>query len=82
MKNTYLAPESDAYPHGGQTRKCRAFYPDGKVRTVYCGIPDTYFSIPARGRIRGKYVSGYLTIQDDSDKPNFGELEFRISSGG
>lgn len=63
---TYLQAEEFAYPHGGQTRKGRAFYPDGMIRRVYAGIPDTYFSIPAHGRIRGRYVRGFLTCEGDA----------------
>jgi hypothetical protein len=67
---TFIAPEEHAYPNGGQTRPCRALYPDGKVRRAWAGIPDTYFTIPAHGRMNGKYVSGYLTVADwgDEDK--------------
>ncbi len=61
---TYLAPEEMAYPNGGQTRPCRALYPDGKIRRAWGGIPDTFFTIPAHGRIGGRYVRGYLTIAD------------------
>lgn len=75
---TYLAPEEWAYPNGSQTRTCRAIYPDGVVRRVWGGIPDTFFTIPAHGRLAGKYVSGYLHFQSDSDKPNHGELLFHI----
>ena len=78
MKRTYLAPEEEAYPAGCQTRKCRAIYPDGRVRLVWVGIPDTYFSIPAHGRVNDRYVAGWVTIQDDSDKPDYGELIFHI----
>lgn len=63
-RGTYLAPEEYAYPNGGQTRPCRALYPDGKVRRVWAGIPDTYFSIPAHGRIAGRYVAGWLSVED------------------
>lgn len=34
-------------------------------RTVYItGGPDTWFSIPAATRIRGRYVRGYVTSDD------------------
>jgi hypothetical protein len=34
-------------------------------RTVYVrGEPDTFFSIPAACRVRGKTVTGYLTTND------------------
>lgn len=60
-RGTWLQGESFAYPSGGQTRKGRAVFPDGTVRAVRAGIADTYFSIPAHGRIAGRYVAGYLT---------------------
>jgi hypothetical protein len=63
MTLTYREPEKCAYPNGGQTRKGRAFYPDGRLRRVWGGIPDTYFTIPAHGRFRGGYVHGFLTCE-------------------
>lgn len=48
--NTWLEPEELCYPHGGMRRRCRAMdVSTGKLRTVRCGIPDTYFTIPAKG---------------------------------
>lgn len=60
-RGTWLQDEEYAYPNGGQTRRGQAVYPDGQVRMVYAGIADTFFSIPAHGRIRGRYVAGYIT---------------------
>lgn len=73
-RHTWLAPEIVAYSHGGQTRKGRAFFPDGKIRRVWAGIADTYFSIPCHGRLKGRYVKGFLTRRED------GEFEFNISN--
>lgn len=70
MRRTNLEPEERAYPNGGQTRRGEAICEDGKVRVVWAGIPDTYFTIPAHIRSGGKYVAGYLT--SDSN----GELHF------
>lgn len=42
----------------------KAMCADGKVRKV-CRIAasaDTFFSVPAAVRVRGKYVTGYLTV--------------------
>jgi hypothetical protein len=75
---TFLQAEEFAYPHGGQTRKGTAIYPDGQIRRVWAGIPDTYFSIPAHGRIRGKYVAGFLYFEDGLDSPDYGEFKFHI----
>jgi hypothetical protein len=34
-------------------------------RTVYAtGYPDTFFSIPACTRVRGRYIGGFLTVDD------------------
>ena len=63
---TWLQSEKFAYPRGGQTRKGKAIFPDGKLRTVHAGIPDTFFSIPAHGRLNGRYVAGFLMIDDRS----------------
>lgn len=60
-RGTWLEDETAAYPNGGQVRRGRAIFPDGTLRAVYAGIPDTYFSVPAHARIGGKYVAGYLT---------------------
>ena len=78
VTRTYLAPEEHAYPHGGQNRRCRAICPDGKARTVWAGIPDTYFTIPAHCRIGGKYAAGYLTVAG-LDDANEGELVFTLN---
>lgn len=61
---TWLQAEEFAYPNGGQTRKGAAVFPDGKVRRVWAGIPDTFFSIPAHARIGRHYVAGFLTSND------------------
>ena len=79
MKRTYLAPEEHAYPHGGQTRRCTAIFPDGKVRVVWGGIPDTFFSIPAHATLNGKYVKGWLGFDDKPESPDYGELVFHPS---
>jgi hypothetical protein len=71
-KATWIGPEQDAYNtrNGGHSRSNRraiALCPDGKTRTFTCGIPDTFFTIPAHGKINGFYVVGYLSI-DDNDR--------------
>ena len=46
----------------------------GTTRRATCyatGYADTYFSIPAATRIRGRYVAGYFAIDSD------GGIEFR-----
>jgi len=64
-QGTYLEPEEYTYPSGGFLRRAKALCEDGKVRTFQCSIPDTFFTVPARGKIRGKYVRGYLHIEDN-----------------
>lgn len=42
---------------------------DGKARTVYItGQPCTWFSVPAATRVRGQYVSGFVTYDDAGPK--------------
>ncbi len=77
MENTYIGPEQDAYntysgAHTGSGRKGRVRFPDGKIRTVTLGVPDTFFSIPAHGRIDGRYVSGFVSIADWRDEEEHG----------
>jgi hypothetical protein len=48
----------------GSGRKAYAKCFDGKRRTFSAGIPDTFTSIPAIGKINGKYVRGWLEVKD------------------
>jgi hypothetical protein len=64
LHGTWIYPEEAAYPNGGQTRKGYAIFPDGKRRRIWAGIPDTFFSIPAHARVDGKYLSGWVGIDD------------------
>ena len=75
---TYLEPEERAYPNGGQTRRGLAFYPDGVVRRVYVGIPDTYFTIPAHGIWHGRYVHGWVECDDTLDSQTYGQYVFHV----
>jgi hypothetical protein len=68
MKGTWLEPEEMAYPNGSFTRRAHVRFADGKLRTVLCSIPDTYFTIPARARLSGKTIRGFIS-----------ELAFRIT---
>jgi hypothetical protein len=74
-RETWLDPEERAYPNGAMRRRGRAivrpnrYAPDiplpyGTFRAVRAGIPDTFFSIPAIVRYRGKTVRGFLTCDD------------------
>lgn len=83
--STWIDPEERAYPHGGFTRRGRvrivrnSTHPDspdlpyGEIRAVRVSIPDTYFTIPARMRVRGKTYRGYVSL-GHADHP--GELVF------
>ena len=54
-----IDPEEYAYPNGGMHRRARVLF-NGKLRMARAGIPDTYFSIPARcGN-----VAGWIGIDD------------------
>ncbi len=80
-RKTWLQSEEAAYPNGGQTRKGAAIFPDGKLRRVWVGIPDTYFSAPAHARIAGRYVAGWVSMDRndlDSDAPEEAWLAFRV----
>lgn len=62
---TWLEPEEAAYPHGRMTRRGLAKWPDGSLRRVWAGLPDTFYTIPAYGRVRGRRVKGFLTVTED-----------------
>ena len=64
QNGTWLEGEEFAYPNGGMTRRAYARCNDGQLRVVRCGIPDTYFSIPAYARIHGKRIKGYVSSDD------------------
>jgi hypothetical protein len=53
-----------------QAIKASAICADGKIRIFKVGIPDTFFSIPAHGKIKGFSVRGFVSYRDD------GEIEF------
>lgn len=66
---TWLEPEELCYPHGGMTRKAYALFPDGVKRIVTCGIPDTYFSIPAKPvKVGDIKLRGYIGSDENGIK--------------
>ena len=66
---TWLEPEELCYTHGKMTRKAYALFPDGVKRVVTCGIPDTYFSIPAKPvKVNGVAVRGYIGSDENGIK--------------
>lgn len=72
---TWIEPEEVAYPSGGFLREGRALVvknphnpielPYGEVRAILASIPDTFFSIPARLRYKGKMVVGFVSYADE-----------------
>lgn len=63
---TWLESEDFAYPNGGFTRRAYAVFPDGIKRVVLVSIPDTFFSIPARARVRGNRIKGFVSSSEES----------------
>lgn len=53
-----------------------AMCPDGKVRALkrIAITADTFFSIPAAVRVKGRTVSGFVTVKDTSDPNGNGAL--------
>lgn len=68
--DTWLEGEEFTYPSGGLHRRCYALCPDNKLRVVKCGVADTFFSIPAYARIKGKRVKGFITSDEHGFKFN------------
>lgn len=82
LGNTYIEPEGLAYntPTGAHSRSNRrglVRYPDGRILSVILGVPDTYFTIPAHGRLHGKYVSGFVSVDTQANQGR-GEYTFTI----
>lgn len=64
---TTLDPEERAYnmPLARSKRRFAALCDDGRIRRGVCGVPDTFFSIPARLCLLGQTVTGYVTRNRD-----------------
>jgi hypothetical protein len=75
---TWLDPEQLCYPSGAITagRKAKALCPDGKVRTCQVGLPDTIFSIPARVKVFGKTVTGFVFVNHPYNPTLSGPLAY------
>lgn len=52
----------------GEYISADALCPDGKIRKTkrISATADTFFSVPASIRFRGKTVAGYITIEDET----------------
>lgn len=61
--NTHLQPEEFAYPNNTYTRRGVALCEDGRFRRVWAKVADSYFTIPARCKIKGRTVTGFLTVE-------------------
>lgn len=61
-----------SFPWGIYTRNGhRALCSDGVIRAVEMSpSPDSFFSIPARARIAGKWLSGYVTTEQTEHGAN------------
>jgi hypothetical protein len=69
VNETWIGPEADAYntfsgAPTGSNRRGLVRFPDGKLRLVRLGVPDTYFSIPAKPA-RGRIGTVMLETVDD-----------------
>ena len=63
-------------PYQHPVKVLRCLCPDGRRRTVrITSEPDTFFSIPARVKVRGKTVTGYVTGRETDDYER--DMEFR-----
>ena len=78
--DTWIDPEEYAYPSGSLRQSRRHFAarcPDGIIRRGVCGIPDTFFSLPARLKARGRTVAGFVGIDTDHNELTFTPYRYR-----
>lgn len=73
LGDTYIEAEHLAYctPTGSHSRSQRhgmVRYPDGRILSVTLGVPDTFFTIPAHGRLHRRYVSGFVSVDTDANQ--------------
>ena len=54
-----------------KVRNCPIACTDKRLTCYATNYADTYFSVPACTRYRGKYIRGYFTVDDDG-------VEFRV----
>lgn len=63
---TWLEGEEFAYPKGGFTRRAYVRLTNGTKKVVACSIADTFFSLPTRCRVKGKYTKGFLSVNSEN----------------
>jgi hypothetical protein len=64
---TWIEDESICYPSGSLIRRAKVLCPDGKLRIMYTGIPDTYFSLPVKGN-KGYITSFYMKEMNETNE--------------
>lgn len=79
LGETWIESESFAYtsPSGsvhGSERKGYVRFADGKLRIVKLGVPDTYFTIPAKP---SHGPVGFVTVEGE----NHAEYTFHVYTG-
>ena len=75
---TWIESEERCYPNGAVVRRARvriranSYDPlaiparlVGQYRIVRAGLPDTFFSIPARLRVAGRTIRGFVSVDTD-----------------
>ena len=79
MSQRYRADTSEKQPDGSihwyaqwmggptlsKINNCRIHGVDYRLTVYVSAEPDTFFSIPANTRRKGKYIKGFLTTDDD-----------------
>lgn len=85
LGDTWIYAEELAYP-AGSIRQSRRFglvrCPDGKLRLCKLGIPDTFYTIPARMSIRGKTVAGFVSVDESAESPEYRFLTYTYRKHG
>ncbi len=61
---TWLEPSEICFPAGGMTRRAKVEFEDHSLGIVWCGVSDTFFSIPATATINGETVRGFITSDE------------------
>ena len=75
---TWLEGEALTYPSGGFKRRARVVLRRnphnpielryGSLRIVHASIPDTFSSIPARLRVAGQTIIGYVSVDPATEQ--------------